>query len=811
MALTWTESYLQYGVRGQAVAYGGGKFCLIGQDALSYTSTDGITWATHDNGTLPYGDWRGLCYINGSFYAVDYGSFKYAKSTDGVTWTSGAASFNTEKFAQGGGITLASMQSGYPKRSTDGVTWTASNIPGDYTRRDCFLWNGSQFVALSANGYWYTSADAITWTEVGEALDESSSPYDMAYNGSVYCMVGYYCPSATSPDGINWTTHAMPSDATWGRIIWDGEQFVAFKESSTGYATSPDGVTWTAQTFPHSTTDVIGVAISPTGVVVVASEAYVKTGTPPLGVVTGDVDATESATDSATIAAKLIGQGSLAVAEVGSDTFAADAVLIASSVTGSLSASETGSDTALIPYGVTLYDVNNIQLTGVLTVDALLSPSPSWNYTGSNVVYYTFENDGVGVAGVSSVTPFGVSQRAATQTAMAYVGQVTGIAFVLTTDLGLAQIAFLGANLDAAGDVGYTVLTPQATVTAGGIITSYSLSAKVFLEVYDTTDNLDPTPGTVGHETLLHEIGHALGLKHPFEGTYQLPVEVDDTDHTLMSYNVVGAVKSEYQAYDLAALAWIYGNDGIGGSFGINSTYGPTLTPPPRIGGNLIATEPANDSAAIAGKVLVAGQVVVTEASKDTLVASGDVLVQGAVSAQESADSSQIAGRVLVQGAIIGIETGQDGAALVAKAIATATISVSEAGQDTASLSGYKPTIGALTAIEVGADIAAIFGSAGNATPTTTGEQLVFLSRLGSGTALAHFAAIQQGTGTGQRLFGCSSMVVTRPVASSVTSGKPSASVLTLGGIEHSCVSAPQAINILTTAPRTLVVTAGKR
>jgi serralysin len=37
------------------------------------------------------------------------------------------------------------------------------------------------------------------------------------------------------------------------------------------------------------------------------------------------------------------------------------------------------------------------------------------------------------------------------------------------------------------------------------------------------------------YETLLHEIGHALGLKHPFEGT-PLPAEFDNTRYTVMSY-----------------------------------------------------------------------------------------------------------------------------------------------------------------------------------------------------------------------------------------------------------------------------------
>ncbi|MBL8771299.1 MAG: matrixin family metalloprotease [Phenylobacterium sp.] len=43
-------------------------------------------------------------------------------------------------------------------------------------------------------------------------------------------------------------------------------------------------------------------------------------------------------------------------------------------------------------------------------------------------------------------------------------------------------------------------------------------------------------PGTFLYTTLLHEIGHALGLKHPFEDGPRLPVEFDTTRYTVMSY-----------------------------------------------------------------------------------------------------------------------------------------------------------------------------------------------------------------------------------------------------------------------------------
>ncbi|MBK7416372.1 MAG: hypothetical protein IPJ38_16005 [Dechloromonas sp.] len=46
-----------------------------------------------------------------------------------------------------------------------------------------------------------------------------------------------------------------------------------------------------------------------------------------------------------------------------------------------------------------------------------------------------------------------------------------------------------------------------------------------------------------------------------------------------MSYTWTGNNKTTYQSYDLLALQWIYGGDGLAANYGINSVHGPTLSP----------------------------------------------------------------------------------------------------------------------------------------------------------------------------------------------------------------------------------------
>jgi len=89
--------------------------------------------------------------------------------------------------------------------------------------------------------------------------------------------------------------------------------------------------------------------------------------------------------------------------------------------------------------------------------------------------------------------------------------------------------------------------------------------------------------GDGGWVTITHELGHALGLKHPFSEPNKLPSSQDDINHTVMSYTTaedivpkftVGDSRIEldyhilypdfYSLYDISALQSIYG---------VNQTY----------------------------------------------------------------------------------------------------------------------------------------------------------------------------------------------------------------------------------------------
>jgi Ca2+-binding RTX toxin-like protein len=152
--------------------------------------------------------------------------------------------------------------------------------------------------------------------------------------------------------------------------------------------------------------------------------------------------------------------------------------------------------------------------------------------------------------------PFNMQQQVFARLALGYISSVVDIGFIESNTAAAANTLTFANNtqVGSAGYAGYPTETPSGS--------------DLFLNC-DTPGNLTPVDGGYAALTLIHELGHALGLKHPFdhpdargevgEGPF-LPAAEDNTTWSVMSYTSNKAqYHLAYSPLDIAALQYLYG------------------------------------------------------------------------------------------------------------------------------------------------------------------------------------------------------------------------------------------------------------
>ncbi|KIC21010.1 M12 family metallopeptidase [Leisingera sp. ANG-Vp] len=163
------------------------------------------------------------------------------------------------------------------------------------------------------------------------------------------------------------------------------------------------------------------------------------------------------------------------------------------------------------------------------------------------VVTYSFvETDELGDAasdpyGATSYWSYSNAQRTVFRQAIEAYEDAAGIVFVETG--GRAMVNVFGySGGTAAGWANLPWASSFATSRGDVAIQGSSIS-----------------PGSFGYETILHELGHAVGLKHPHSGDPVLAEHLDTQENTVMTYNYAGYNVSDLGPLDLQALQHIYG------------------------------------------------------------------------------------------------------------------------------------------------------------------------------------------------------------------------------------------------------------
>lgn len=232
----------------------------------------------------------------------------------------------------------------------------------------------------------------------------------------------------------------------------------------------------------------------------------------------------------------------------------------------------------------TVTDVTTPPSSGLAHIDALLAAGPGWNWLlpARETLRYTFALDGaraqdVGSAIAAAPSAFNAAQQAAAVQALQRLSEITGIRFEAVERGADADLHLATADVRGAGVTGLTS-TRWSYSYSDDTVVAYEADAWIYLDNAEfAADNGQPVAGSPGYQVLLHELAHALGLKHPFEGGTVLDAGDDHTALTLMSYTPLGGPYDDYRPYDLAALRFLYGGDGLGGALGHGSA-GRVLT-----------------------------------------------------------------------------------------------------------------------------------------------------------------------------------------------------------------------------------------
>jgi Ca2+-binding RTX toxin-like protein len=210
------------------------------------------------------------------------------------------------------------------------------------------------------------------------------------------------------------------------------------------------------------------------------------------------------------------------------------------------------------PSGSTTPNNNQPQSSNTTTWINGLDSGYRWNLpsTGTPTITYSFFSGGTYYGSETGTASFSAAAQTLTRRIFSDIQSLINVNFTEVADSrnSYGQIRLLLSNDPSYAYTYYPFSSPEA----GDVH---------FNPSYDnanSTNGLQKGIGSHGYMTIIHEIGHALGLKHPgnYDGIGDPPFLAygdDNIGNTVMSYNIPGNSAATYMPLDILTLQSIYG------------------------------------------------------------------------------------------------------------------------------------------------------------------------------------------------------------------------------------------------------------
>jgi uncharacterized repeat protein (TIGR02543 family) len=233
-----------------AIAYGNGRYVVVGNKGSIAYSFDGTNWTMITVGKENIYDVK---FLNGRFAAVFWGS-TVGYSTDGINWTTHKSDVpigtNGINWANGRYVTVG--ESATISYSSDGINWTTNKI-GQITQYYSTVWKrvaygNGRWVAVANNGELAYSIDGINWILLFKKNESYSNLNDVKFLNGRFILAGRGQGGRLdqSTNGEDWS-FVSPTNFDFFQptsVSIKNNTFIAVGLSGK-YSTSSDGINWT--------------------------------------------------------------------------------------------------------------------------------------------------------------------------------------------------------------------------------------------------------------------------------------------------------------------------------------------------------------------------------------------------------------------------------------------------------------------------------------------------------------------------------------------------------------------------------------